>query len=56
MGDIYKDLLTNWVQKATMTELVVSEVTLPMPPNKINAIIERNIVIRNIGKDEFGSN
>ncbi len=55
-GDIYKDLSTNWVQKVTMTEFVVTEVTLPMPPNKINSVIERNIVIRNVGKDEFGLN
>ncbi len=52
-GDIYKDLATHWVQKVTMTELVVSETTLPMPPNKINSVIERNIVIRNVSESEF---
>lgn len=55
-GDIYKDLATQWVQKATMTELVVSETTLPMPPNKFNGVIERNIVIRNVGESEFAAN
>ena len=55
-GDIYKDLETNWVQKVTMNEVVVSETTLPMPPNKINAVIERNIVIRNVSEKEFGFN
>jgi len=54
-GDIYKDLATQWVQKVTMTELVVSETILPMPPNKINGVIERNIVIRNVGEDEFSA-
>ena len=52
-GDIYIDLLTNWVRKVTMYELVVTEVTLPMPPNKINSVIERDIVVRNISAAEF---
>jgi hypothetical protein len=54
-GDIHKDLATNWVQKVTMVEFVVSEVTLPMPPNKVNTVVERNIVIRNVEEKEFGS-
>lgn len=52
-GDIYIDLSTNWVRKATMDELVVAESTLPMPPGKVNAVIERNIVIRNVSAKEF---
>lgn len=52
-GDIYIDLSTNWVRKATMDELVVTETTLPMPPGKVNAVIERNIVIRNVSAEEF---
>lgn len=55
-GYIYKDLATNWVQKATMIEVVVSETTLPMPPNKINSVIERNIIIRNVNENEFRGN
>ncbi len=51
-GDIHKDLESNWVQKATLSELVVSEITLPMPPGKINTINERSIVILNVGEDE----
>ncbi len=54
-GDIYKDLASNWVQKATLNELVVSETTLPMPPNKINSVVERVILVRNVGEKEFGS-
>ena len=52
-GDIYKDLTTNWVQKATMIEFVISETTLPMPPNKINSVNERQIIIRNVCEEEF---
>lgn len=53
MGDIYIDLATNWVKKATLDEFVVTEVTLPIPPNKVNAVVERDILIRNVTADEF---
>jgi hypothetical protein len=53
MGDIYKDLESNWVQKVTLTEFVVSETTLPVAPNIINSINERDILIRNVCKDKF---
>jgi hypothetical protein len=53
-GDIYKDLSTNWVQKVTMAEFVVAEVALPMPPNKINSVVERHITILNVREDELG--
>jgi len=52
-GDLYIDVATRWVRKATMAELVVTETTLPMPPNKINAVVERDIVIRNVTAEEF---
>jgi hypothetical protein len=52
-GDIYIDLFTNWVRKATLYELVVSEVSLPMPPNKVNSVIERDILVRNVSAAEF---
>jgi hypothetical protein len=51
-GDIYKDLQTNWVRKATLTELVVSETTLPVEPKKSDAVIERSIVIQNIPEEQ----
>ena len=54
-GDIHKDLATNWVRKATLNELVVSETTLPMPPNKINSVVERVILVRNVDEKEFSS-
>jgi hypothetical protein len=53
-GDIYKDLASGWVQRATMTEVVVSETTLPAPPHKFNAVIERLIEICNVSEKEFG--
>jgi len=53
MGDIYKDLESNWVLKVTLTEFVVSETTLPVPPNTIPSINERDILIRDVNKNEF---
>jgi hypothetical protein len=47
-GDLYIDLATRWVRKATMDELVVAETTVPALPNKINAVIERETLIRNV--------
>jgi hypothetical protein len=52
-GDIYIDLSTNWVKKVTMYELVVAEATLPAPTGKVNSVIERDIVVRNVGAKEF---
>jgi hypothetical protein len=49
-GDLYIDLATRWVRKATMDELVVAETTVPALPNKINTVIERETLIRNISK------
>jgi hypothetical protein len=43
-------LKTNWIEKATMKEFVVSETTLPVAPNKINSVVERAIIIQNISK------
>jgi len=51
-GDIYKDLKSNWVLKATLSEMVVSETTLPMPPGKIDTVNERSILILNVSEDE----
>jgi hypothetical protein len=47
-GDLYIDLATRWPRKVTMDELVVAETTVPLLPNKINVVIERNTLIRNI--------
>ncbi|MCX5643644.1 MAG: hypothetical protein NTZ17_03010 [Phycisphaerae bacterium] len=47
-GDIYVDLATKWVRKVAMDELVVAESTVPTLPNKIDTVVERNAVIRNV--------
>lgn len=47
-GDLYVDLATRWVRKVVMDEVVVAESTVPALPNKINAVIERYSVIRNV--------
>jgi len=48
-GDIHVDLTSRWVRKVTMDELVVTESIVPGMANKINAVIERTTVIRNVG-------
>ena len=42
-----------WVRKVVMWEMVVSETTLPMPPNKVNSVIERETTIRNLDRTDF---
>jgi hypothetical protein len=50
-GDLYIDLESYWVRKVVMDEVVVSETTLPMPPNKVNAVIERELSAILAGKN-----
>ncbi|HYK91219.1 MAG TPA: hypothetical protein VE398_20785 [Acidobacteriota bacterium] len=52
-GDIYKSLDSNWVQKATLHEMVVSETTVPAVPQKIHGIIDRSIILLNVREDEL---
>ena len=47
-GDIYKDLKSGWIQKATLHEMVISETTVPGMNNKINTVTERSIEIKNV--------
>jgi hypothetical protein len=47
-GDIHKNLATNWVEKADLTEAVVSETTIPGPFDKMDTYVERRITIRNV--------
>jgi hypothetical protein len=51
-GDIYKDLTTGWFQKATLHEMVVTETNVP-GMNKMNAVVERSIIIKNIRRPAF---
>lgn len=53
LGDIYKSLDSGWVQKATLTEFVISETAVPMQPQKFNSVIERQIEVNNIPKPNF---
>jgi hypothetical protein len=55
-GDIFIDMESNWVQKVVMDEIVVSETLLPMPPHKINAVIERTSTIRSVDESVFSQN
>lgn len=52
-GDIFIDLKTEWVQKVTMAEIVISKTKLPFPPNEINSVIERNCQILNVTKMDY---
>jgi hypothetical protein len=51
-GDIYKDLDTNWVRRAFLTELVVSETTVPGQSATVKGAIERSILVRNVPSDQ----
>ena len=52
-GDLYIDMESYWVRKVVMWEMVVSETTLPMPPHKINGVVERESTIRNLSGADF---
>ncbi len=47
-GDIFKDLQSGWIQKANLKEIVVSETVISGQANKVHAVIERSIDIRNV--------
>jgi hypothetical protein len=49
-GDLYIDLQTRWVKLVTLHEYIISETSLPMPPNHLNSIVERNIIIENVNQ------
>ncbi len=51
-GDIFINLNTQWVQKATLAELVVSETAVPGMPTKLHSVIERWIVLESISSDQ----
>ena len=52
-GDIYKDLSGGWIQKANLHELVVSETNIQGMNTKVNAVIERSIVINNVKRINY---
>lgn len=47
-GDIHLNLATRWVSLVEASEIVVSRTKLPMPPHRVDSIVERTIVIRNV--------
>jgi hypothetical protein len=52
-GDIYIDLATRWVRKATLDEFVVTETAVPDSAKTIESYTVRHIVLRLIDLDEF---
>jgi len=42
-----------WIQQATLHEIVVSETAVPGQSNKINATIERSIIIQKSSSNHF---
>lgn len=51
-GDIYKSLKTNWIQRATLHELVVSETVIAAASRRTNGVIERSLEVQNIREGE----
>jgi hypothetical protein len=45
-GDIYVDLATRWVRKATLDEYLVTETSIPDSPSKFNQYTTRHIFLR----------
>ncbi len=60
VGDIFIDLATRWVRKATLDEHVVTETQLPAmgsgstaPGQKLQSYTVRHILTRMVGRDEY---
>jgi hypothetical protein len=47
-GDMFIDLSSQWVRKATLTEIVVSETVVPGMADKIHGVVERRIALETI--------
>ena len=54
-GDIYRSLDDNWVKKVDMKETVISGTDIPMTGETIYSVVEREISIRNISREEYES-
>ncbi len=52
-GDIYVDLDTRWVRKATLNEYMITETTTKNQPLKINECTVRHILLRSVDREEF---
>ncbi len=54
-GDLYVDLETQWLLKATLMEIVVTETSGAVLPQKLASVIERRLLLRAVGKGDFGA-
>jgi hypothetical protein len=52
-GDLYVDLETQWLLKATLTEIVVAETSGAILPQKVRSVIERTLLLRAVSRDEL---
>jgi hypothetical protein len=52
-GEIYIDLATQWVRKATLDEYMTIEISSRILPSKINEYIVRHILLCLIGQEDF---
>jgi hypothetical protein len=50
-GDLVINLKTQWVEKATLSEIVVSETTVPGMAEKIHSVVERWLVLEPLSGD-----
>jgi hypothetical protein len=55
-GDLFIDLATRRVRKATMDEFVVSQTTVPGVPQKVDGYTVRHLLLRNITREEYEKN
>jgi len=52
-GDLYVDLATQTLRKATLAEFVVQEISGAALPQTIHTVIERKLVLRELSREEF---
>lgn len=55
LGDLYVDLETQWLLKATLTEIVVSETSGAVLPQKVRSVIERRLLLRAVSQGELAA-
>lgn len=53
VGDLYLDLETQWLLKATLIEMVVSETSGDMLPQKLASVTERHLLLQALRKSDF---
>jgi hypothetical protein len=53
LGDLYLELDTRWVRRVDLIETVIAQANLPLPPNKVNEVVERKLLIQTVTREEF---